>query len=138
MVLTSKLLNIAMKTLEPCNHTEADTRTCIFLHLAHAAYQGHEKACVRPVDSDSAVLALSLFENAGLAKIWIGFVSGKSYRAIFVHFPHQQLHRWPIKVISVAIDCFTPQQVVIQHGMYGKVLLTLIALTNGKCAYGAH
>ena len=45
MVLTNRLQTIDMKTLEPCNHTEADTR--IFLHLAHAASQGHKKAFVR-------------------------------------------------------------------------------------------
>ena len=72
--------NIDMKTLDPCNHTEADTLTCIFLHLAHAAYQGHKKAFVRTVDSDIVVLALSLFENVRLAELWIWFSTGKIYR----------------------------------------------------------
>ena len=91
MVLTNRLLNIDMKTLEPCNHTEADTRTCIFLHLVHAAYQSHEKVFVRTVDSDIVVLALSLFEKIRLAELWTWFGSGKIYRDIFVHIPHQQL-----------------------------------------------
>ena len=88
-MLTNRLLNIDMKTLEPCNYTEADTRTCIFLHLVHAAYQGHTKVFVPAVDCDIVVLALSLFENVMLAELWIGFSSGKSYRDIPVHIPHK-------------------------------------------------
>ena len=89
MVLANRLSTIDKKTLEPCNHTEADTR--IFLHLAHAANQGHEKAFVRTVDNDIVVLALSLFGNVRLTEVWIGFGSGKSYRDIPVHILHQQL-----------------------------------------------
>ena len=91
MVLTSRMLNIDMKTLEPCNHTKADTRTCIFLHLVHAEYQGHTKVFAPAVDCDIVVLAQSLFENVMLAELWIGFVSGKSYRDIPVHIPHKSL-----------------------------------------------
>ena len=36
-----------VSALEPCNHSEADTR--IFLHLAHASVQGHQTAYVRTV-----------------------------------------------------------------------------------------
>ena len=40
-----------VSALQPCNHSEADTR--IFLHLGHAASQGHQKTYVRTVDSDA-------------------------------------------------------------------------------------
>ena len=142
MVLTNRLLNIDMKTLEPCNHTEADTRTCIFLHLAHAAYQGHEKAFVRIVDSATVVLALSLFENVMLAELWIGFLSGKSYRDIPVHKYSKPTAR-SIKVISVTIvsllnrlwySTFPMFWAVARRvpGMHGKIFLTetWIALTK--------
>ena len=45
-----------VRTLQPFNHSEADTR--ILLPLAHAAEHGHTKAYVRTVDSDVVVLAV--------------------------------------------------------------------------------
>ena len=39
------------------------------------------------------VLALSVFEKVKLAELWIRFGSGKIYRDIFVHIPHQKLGR---------------------------------------------
>ena len=132
MVLTNRLLNIDMKTLEPCNHTEADTVTFLFLHLAHAAYQGHQKAFVRTVDSYIVILALSLFENVRLVELWIVFRSGKSYRDIPVHIPHQQLG--PSKSVALPLfhsltGCDTahfPHFKLWQEvaGMHGKILLT--------------
>ena len=81
MVLTNRWLNIDMKTLE------SDTRTCIFLHLAHEAYQGHKQFLIRTVDSE--IVILELLET--LAELWIESGSGKSYRDIPVHIPHQKL-----------------------------------------------
>ena len=72
-----------LTTLQPCNHSEADTR--ILLHLAHAAEQGHTCAYVRTVDSDVVVLAIRFFDTLGLSKLWVGFGSGKKYRDIPVH-----------------------------------------------------
>ena len=66
--------------LQPCNHSEADTRTV--LHLAHAADQGHRKAFVRTVDSDIVVLAVGFFARIGLAELWVGYGSGKTYRDV--------------------------------------------------------
>ena len=66
MVLTNRWLNIDMKTLE------ADTRTCIFLHLAHEAYQGHKKVFILTLDSEIVVLALSCLrclQNYGLSLV---------------------------------------------------------------------
>ncbi|KAL8625683.1 hypothetical protein ACOMHN_043958 [Nucella lapillus] len=56
-VLTN--MEIDTSTLCPCSHEEADTR--MMLHLRHAADEGHTKAFLRTVDSDVAVLAVSLF-----------------------------------------------------------------------------
>ena len=59
-----------MSSVQPCNHSEADTR--IFLHLAHAVHQGHKVAYVRTVDSDVVVLAVRFFQNT-----WPGAVLGR-------------------------------------------------------------
>ena len=59
-----------MSSVQPCNHSEADTR--IFLHLAHAVHQGHKVAYVRTVDSDVVVLAVFFFQNT-----WPGAVLGR-------------------------------------------------------------
>ena len=57
--------------LQPCNHSEADTRTV--LHLAHAADHGHRKAFVRTVDSDIVVLEVGFFckNRSGRAVGWL-------------------------------------------------------------------
>ena len=86
-VLSNKPFDVS--ALQPCNHAEADTR--IILHLAHASSQGHDKECVRTVDSDIVVLATSFFEELDLSELWIGFGSGKNYRDIPVHRIQSQL-----------------------------------------------
>ena len=63
-VLSNK--DIDLSSLEPCNHSEADTR--IILHLAHVAEQGH-----------------TYFHSFGLSELWVGFGCGKYYHDIPVH-----------------------------------------------------
>lgn len=75
--------------LQPCNHTEADTR--ILLHLAHAASQGHQIALVRTVDSDVVILAIHLFASLGLSELWVCLGSGKKIRDIPIHLLSAQL-----------------------------------------------
>ena len=70
-------------TLQPGNHSEANTR--INLHLVHAAQQGHTMAYVQPVDSDVVVLAIRFFQKLRLTELWIGVGTGKHYRDIPVH-----------------------------------------------------
>ena len=69
--------DIDLSSLEPCNHSEADTR--IILHFAHAAEQGHTIAYVRTVDSDVVVLTIHYFQSFGLSELWVGFCCGKYY-----------------------------------------------------------
>ena len=71
--------------LQPCNHTEADTK--IILHLAHAASQGHQMALVRTVDSDVVILAIHWFASLGLSELWVRLGSGKKMRDIPIHTP---------------------------------------------------
>ena len=69
--------------LQPCNHSEADTR--IILHLVHAADQGHRKAFICTMDSDVVVLAVGFFVTLGLTELLVGFVSCKTYLDIPIH-----------------------------------------------------
>ena len=89
-------------TLQPCNHSEADTT--IHLHLAHAAEHGHTKAYVRTVDSDVVVLAVRFFESLGL-ELWKGFGTGKKYRDIPIHTIRSNIG--PLK--SLALPAPLPQ-----------------------------
>jgi len=66
--------------LQPCNHTEADTK--ILLHLADAAYQGHQIALVHTVGSDVVILALRWFASLGLSELWVCLGSAKKIRDI--------------------------------------------------------
>ena len=72
-----------VSALQPCNHAKDDTR--IFLHLAHAAAQGHKIAIVRTVDSDVVVLAIHFFSSHGFLELWVCFGSGKKVRDITIH-----------------------------------------------------
>ena len=84
MLVSTKLENVISNRscdlfgLQPCNHLEADTR--IFLHLAHAAAQGH-----RTVDSDVVVLAIRFFTTPGLKHLWVGIGTGKKFSEIAIH-----------------------------------------------------
>lgn len=80
-VLSNRQADVS--ALQPCNHAEADTR--IFLHLAHAAAQGHKIAIVRTVDSDVVVLAIHFFSSLGFLELWVCFGSGKNVRDIPIH-----------------------------------------------------
>ena len=74
--------------LQPCNHTEADTR--IMLHIAHAAKQGHQVA-LRTVDSDVVVIAIRFFTSLGMSQLWVCLGSGKKIRDIPIHILSAQL-----------------------------------------------
>ena len=70
-------------TIMPYNHQEADSR--IFLHLFHAAQQGHSKAFIRTVDSDAVIIAVGHFGSLSVMELWIGFGIGKAFQHIPVH-----------------------------------------------------
>ena len=70
-------------TIMPCNHQEGDSR--IFLHLSHAAQQGHSKAFIRTVDSDVVIIAVGHFGSLGVMELWIGFGTGTAFQHIPVH-----------------------------------------------------
>ena len=86
-VLSNKPLDVSL--LQPCNHAEADMH--IFLHLAYASSQDHQKVPVCTVDSDIVVLAVAFFAQLDLSELWIGFGAGKHCRDIPVHRIHSKL-----------------------------------------------
>ena len=84
LVNTSDSQSVAdFDTIMPCNHQEADSRT--FLHLSHAAQQGHSKAFIRTVDSDVVIIAVGHFGSLGVMELRIGFGTGKAFQHIPVH-----------------------------------------------------
>ena len=54
--------------LEPCTHEDADTR--IMIHVADCVAQGYRKVTIRPVDTDVAVLAVSVVVPLDIS-LWI-------------------------------------------------------------------
>ena len=67
-----------------CNHEEADTR--MFLHVAHAASEGHQKILIRTVDTDVVVLALMVIQKVvEIDELWIAFGVNKNFRYFTIH-----------------------------------------------------
>ena len=82
-------------------HYEADTR--IFLHLSHAASQGHKVALVRTVDSDIVVLAVHWYASLGLSQPWVSLGSGKKIRDIPIHTISAHLVPLNVKLYSYSM-----------------------------------
>lgn len=70
-------------SLAPCSHEEADTR--LFLHALDAVRKGCRKLCIRTVDTDVVVLAISLFNQLGAEELWLAFGTSSSFRYIPIH-----------------------------------------------------
>ena len=73
-VLSNKPFDVS--ALQPCNHAEADTR--IILHVAHASSQGHDKVCVRTVDSDIVVLTIAFYKSLAFQSFGLASAVGKT------------------------------------------------------------
>ena len=120
-------------TIMPCNHQEADSR--IFLHLSHAAQQGHSKVFFRTVDSDVVIIAVGHFGSLGVMEFTlqrIGFGTGKAFQHIPVHEITQTLG--PEKSLSCPLfhsftGCDTHHRSLVsgrrQPGQHGRHTLTL-------------
>ena len=79
-VLCNKQLNT--EHLAPSNHEEADTR--IFLHVRNAA-EANKEISIRTVDTDIVVIAVSLFQELNIDKLWIEFGTGRRKRWLPVY-----------------------------------------------------
>ena len=80
-VLSNETINIDL--LSPCNHEEADTR--MFLHVKHAVEEGHQKICIKTVDTDVVAIAISMFSQLNVEELWIEIGTGKNKRWLPVH-----------------------------------------------------
>ena len=86
-VFSNKQVDIS--GLQPCNHTEADTR--ILLHFAHASSQDHQIAFMRTVDNGVVILTIHRFASLGLSELWVCLGSGRKIRDIPIHVLSAQL-----------------------------------------------
>ena len=79
----STATNQDLRSLAPCTHEEGGTR--LFLHALNAAQKGYRKLCVRTVDTDVVVLAISLFHQINAEELWLAFGTLSSFRYISIH-----------------------------------------------------
>ena len=68
--------NVDESMLVPCTHEEADTR--IFLHVKNASMSGNNTVMIRTVDTDVAVIGVTLFQKLGVKELWLWFGTGKN------------------------------------------------------------
>ena len=66
--------------LSPCTHEQADTR--IFVHCLNSVRESNKRLLIHTVDTDLAVIAISVFRRLSVCEIWIAFRSGKAFRYI--------------------------------------------------------
>eukprot|EP00794_Sanderia_malayensis_P002124 gene2124-2410_t len=74
--------SIRWDEMAPGNHEEADTR--LLLHVAHTGKE-FSSIMIKTVDSDIVVLALSVFEQLCIEKLWIEFGVGRNVTYLPVH-----------------------------------------------------
>ena len=72
-----------LRSLEPCNHEEADTR--LLVHALDACSSGHRRILIKTNDADVVVLAVSVAENLPADKILISYGTGKHLRHLAAH-----------------------------------------------------
>ena len=75
--------SLDVSAIQCCNHEEADTR--IILHCYHAGLSGCKNVCIRTVDTDVVILAISFFAHLSLSELWIHFGVGRNARYLAVH-----------------------------------------------------
>lgn len=85
--------------LAPCTHEEADIR--IFLHVADAVSQGHQKITIRTVDTNFGIFTLSLVKQLHFTELWIAYGRGKSFRFIAAHAINEVVGQVKSKILTV-------------------------------------
>ena len=71
--------------ISPCSHEEADTR--IFLHVDHAASEGHRNILLISCDSDVVKLSVRVYVKLQhkLDELWIEFETKQYRRYNIIH-----------------------------------------------------
>ena len=72
-----------LRSLEPCNHEEVDTRLSV--HVLDACSSGHRRILIKTNDADVMVLAVSVAENLPADEIWIRYGTGTHLRHLAEH-----------------------------------------------------
>ena len=72
-----------LSSISPCSHEEADTR--LLLHVLDAARSEHTRIAVITNDTDVLVLAVAMFQEIPVNKLWVAFGVGKHQRYLKAH-----------------------------------------------------
>ena len=60
--------------LTPCTHEAADVK--LMVHVADLPSQGCRRVMIRTVDTDVLILAVAVYPQIHVDKLWIAFVEG--------------------------------------------------------------
>ena len=110
-----------LSPLQPCTHEEADTR--IMLHVKDSAVCGHQSIMIRTIDTDVAVLAISIFHNVPVTELWMAFGAGKHFRYIAIHEVARALGKEKSKALPLfhaMTGCDTGKNVIIDYQLFDR------------------
>ena len=88
-----------LRSLEPCNHKEADTR--LLVHVLDACSSGHPRILIKTNDADVVVLAVSVAENLPAHEIWISYGTGKHLRHLAAHEINKMIGQQKAKALPL-------------------------------------
>ena len=84
-------LDTDLSPLQPCNHTEGDTR--ILLHALGDSKSGFKWFLIVTVATDVFVLVLCYFSNLDFQELWTEIGTGKNQRMLSIHLFVETLHQ---------------------------------------------
>ena len=90
---TSVILLGTSRSMETCDHEEADTR--LLIHLQDGLLNGFSSFVVRTVDTDVVVILLGKFHHlislCQNVNIWVAFGTGKNFTHVHINAVYRQL-----------------------------------------------
>ena len=100
---SSAIIKGSRRSMELCNHEEADTR--LIVHLQDAILNGSHKLLVRTVDTDVVVIVIGKFCHFKSfcqdVNIWIAFGVGKHFSYIHIDAVYEDLGREKLLALPV-------------------------------------
>ena len=95
VITSTAIIKGSRRSMELCNHEEADTR--LIVHLKDAILNGSHKVLVRTVDTDVVVIVIGKFCHFKSfcqdVNIWIAFGIGKHFSYIHINAVYEDLGR---------------------------------------------
>ena len=124
-----------LRSLEACNHEEADTR--LLVHVLDACSSGHRRLLIKTNDADVVVLAVSVAENLPADELWISYGTGKHLRHLAAQEITKKIGQQKAKALPL-FHAITGCDTVSFFGGKGKktawnVWKVYPALTNFLC-----